>query len=115
MEIKTGKKLFEFRNYDHWSYSAQDEFKNAGVTADETICIDKDGNIYRNGGEFKEAMANKKYPISVYEYKSGLITDPLWDIVYEYQKKIGIKSSRKDFFDIFKDHFENNLKEYTND
>lgn len=73
MEIKTGKKLFQFDSKTAWIDGAQRIWKFHQVRADNTVCIDQLGRICSIGAHFEAARRDNAYPIEVFMLRDDML------------------------------------------
>ena len=66
LEIQLGPVLFTFLTHASWIGHAASWFRNCGVRASQTVCIDAAGRICTIGEQFMRADREKTYPITVY-------------------------------------------------
>ena len=68
--ITTGPKLFSFGSKQRWVNTAQWQWKQLGLRAEDTLCIDQKGRVCLRGADFSRAERDEAYPIDVF------LTDP---------------------------------------
>ena len=66
IQIEVGDKILEFASYSQWVSKAQSWFAQHRIASSNSICIDAKGRICRIGADFKRAMDDDAYPVSVY-------------------------------------------------
>jgi len=66
MEIKIGKKLFEFVSMQDWINKANRIWIHHEISSDKTLCIDQLGRICSYGLHFEIAKKDNAYPIEVF-------------------------------------------------
>jgi len=71
MEIKVGKKLFQFENFNQWVNKASSWYGMTGLPRHRYISLDSVGNICVSGKEFMWARDNGAFPVSVYDIESA--------------------------------------------
>lgn len=59
--------LFEFKNFQQWTNTAQQCYKSLGSSlAIQTVCIDVQGNALTLGSDFIIAERSGNFPVKVY-------------------------------------------------
>ena len=67
IRITPGPFLFEFATHSQWVNKAVSWFRNCGVSAQDTICVDARGRICSTGKQFARAEADGAFPIQVFK------------------------------------------------
>jgi len=67
ISIIPGPFLFVFLTHSHWVNKSSSWFRNSGVRADETICVDAKGRLCLTGKQFARAEADGSFPIQVFK------------------------------------------------
>lgn len=70
--IHLGPALFQFGSQGKWITHASTAWKNVGVRAEDTLCIDAQGRICSIGRDFRVAHEDGSFPVTVYLKRSDL-------------------------------------------
>ena len=72
VNLDLGPKLFSFATFTDWCNHAKGAWKAAGVTSQETLCIDQKGRVCGWGKHFVTARAEDAFPVDVYLMRTDL-------------------------------------------
>jgi hypothetical protein len=70
LQIKVGRLLFHFDDFQNWVNSARRKFEKCRVVGirdrEEIVCLDSAGRICRSGREFQRARDEGAFPVNCY-------------------------------------------------
>ena len=74
--VELGEFLFQFSSFSAWVNGAQEIWRDHGVRAADTLCLDARGRVCLKGLHFMVARDEQAFPIRVFRARKDMAPEP---------------------------------------